>query len=471
MKNRVMKIAIWVLAGVLLLAGVYCLLRFGFSIDVLDRSGWNTKSGLVRYLDYFGRPKLQWQYVDGKLYYFQPADGAMATGWQELDGNRYYFGQDGVRAVGWQKVEDKTYYLGETGKVTTGWTQVDGKHYYFSDTGAMVTGWQELDGKRSYFSSEGVALIGWQTIDGKLYYFDESGHTLSGKVELDGVVYQFMEDGSAFAGWFEDETGKYYLDPDGQPHTGWLELEDKRYYFGEDGHPVTGWVTVDQDRYYLYEDGTMAIGRVVIDETVHFFTSQGKYVIFANPWNPVPADYVVKLVSIEGFRFDSVGRDALQKMLSDCRADGNVCTINNTYRSKATQQYMWDKSVAKYMAEGMTEEEARGETGKDTALPGHSEHQTGLAVDIDGSGATYAWLEEHCWEYGFILRYPADKTEITGIIYEPWHFRYVGTELALELKELGLCMEEYMLSISAEGEMIPPITEGISESTENKEDA
>ena len=445
--TRTKKIIALVLASIILLAAVYSLLRFGFSIDILDRSGWHTRHGNTQFRDYFGRPQLGWQYVENKLYYFD-TDGNMATGWQDIDGNRYYFGADGVRAVGWQTLENTTYYLGEDGKTVTGWQQVDGNRYLFTDTGAMATGWQEIDGHRSYFSPEGKALTGWQSIDEKQYYFTEEGYALTGAVELDGVLCRFGEDGAAFTGWYTDEAGKYYLNEKGQPYTGPLEVDGKGYYFGENGVMATGWVTEGNDRYYLNADGTMAVGKAEIDGKTHFFTSKGKWVLFCNPWNPVPEDYVVKLVSIEGYRFDSIGRDALQKMLEDCRAAGFSCKINNTYRSKATQQNMWNKSVNKYMAQGMTLEEANAKTGESTAIPGHSEHQTGLAVDIDGNTETYAWLAEHCWDYGFILRYPDDKIDITGIIYEPWHFRYVGTELSLELKELGITMEEYMEQIT-----------------------
>jgi len=448
LKTRTKRVITLVLAALALLPATYGLLRFGFGVDVLDRTGWNTKNGIVRYLDYSGRPQTGWQYVEEKLYYFAPDTGAMATGWQTIDNHRYYFGDTGVRTVGWQTLSDGIYYLGEDGKMASGWQQIDGKNYLFTDAGTMATGWQTIAGQRSYFTKEGNALTGWHTLEGKTYYFTDEGYTVSGTLEMDGIRYHFTEDGSVRTGWLEDETGKYYLGEKGQPHVGWLELEGKHYYFNESGILTTGWVTVDQDRYYLYPDGTLAVGQVKIDEVNHFFTSKGKYLLLANPWNPVPADYELKLVSIEGFRFDSVGRDALQAMLDACRATGLTCAINNTYRSKATQQYLWDKSVAKFMAEGKTLEEANAETAKSTAIPGNSEHQTGLAVDIDGNQATYAWLAENCWEYGFILRYPDNKMDITGIIYEPWHFRYVGKELSMELKELGVTLEEYIVSIT-----------------------
>ena len=376
----------------------------------------------------------------------------MTVGWKQIDGDTYYFGEDGVRVTGWLTVDGKTYYLGDAGKMLTGWHQIDRKNYYFTEEGAVATGWQSVNGRYSYFSQEGEALTGWQMLDGKLYYFTAEGYTVSGWIELGNTKYRFADDGSVVTGWYEDETGKFFFDEDGHPHSGWLEWEQKQYYCNADGSLATGWLTLEQDTYYLLPDGTMAVGKVEIDGANRFFTSKGKQILLTNRWNPVPEDYVVKLASIEGYQFDSAGRDALQQMMNDCRAAGYLCEINNTYRSKATQQRMWDKSVQKYIAAGMTAEQAAEETGKDTALPGHSEHQTGLAVDITGGHEMYNWLAEHCWDYGFILRYPENKAELTGIIYEPWHFRYVGTELSLELKELGICLEEYMEQITPKTE-------------------
>ena len=77
-------------------------------------------------------------------------------------------------------------------------------------------------------------------------------------------------------------------------------------------------------------------------------------------------------------------------------------------------------------------------------VPGYSEHQLGLAVDIRYEHGLYEWLAKHSWEYGFILRFPEGKEEITGIDYEPWHFRYVGKEMAKAVFESGLCLEEYL---------------------------
>ena len=107
------------------------------------------------------------------------------------------------------------------------------------------------------------------------------------------------------------------------------------------------------------------------------------------------------------------------------------------------------------MAQGLSQDDAETEAAKVVAVPGTSEHQLGLALDIvdlnnqnldesQESTPVQKWLMEHSWEYGFILRYPNEKSEITGIIYEPWHYRYVGVDAASEIHKLGVCLEEYL---------------------------
>ena len=93
-----------------------------------------------------------------------------------------------------------------------------------------------------------------------------------------------------------------------------------------------------------------------------------------------------------------------------------------------------------------------GQAAADTysARPGHSEHQSGLAIDLNSISSDFAytaegqWVAEHCWEYGFILRYPADKVSVTGYMYEPWHIRYVGRDVAAAISQSGLCLVEYL---------------------------
>lgn len=245
-------------------------------------------------------------------------------------------------------------------------------------------------------------------------------------------------------GWREADGNRYYYSDAGQPLTGWVTVEGAQYYFHEDGAMHVGWLELDSERYYLREDGTMAVGEMVIDDVSHFFTAKGKYVVLVNRWHPVPADLKLELVEFQGYRVDAACAEALGEMLSDCTAAGYDWHINSAYRSLEKQQSIWDRRYQNYICAGYSSEEAERLVGQSVAVPGTSEHHLGLAVDIDGEVGVLQWLSEHCWDYGFIVRYPEGKTDVTGIIYEPWHFRYVGNELAAQLHETGLCMEEYM---------------------------
>lgn len=105
---------------------------------------------------------------------------------------------------------------------------------------------------------------------------------------------------------------------------------------------------------------------------------------------------------------------------------------------------LWDNRCNSYIAQGYSPEVAADLSAQTVLPPGSSEHHTGLAVDITGTEEMYRWLEQNAPEYGFILRYPEDKQQWTGVSYEPWHFRYVGKTLALELQSLNLTPEEYL---------------------------
>ena len=149
-------------------------------------------------------------------------------------------------------------------------------------------------------------------------------------------------------------------------------------------------------------------------------------------------------------------------MIQAAAEDGVDLMVCSAYRSVEKQQQLFDSSVQRYMAQGMTEEEAYAQTATETAIPGTSEHQTGLAADIvtpthqtlDPEFADTdagKWLSEHAHEYGFVQRYPEDKQDITKIIYESWHYRFVGKTHAKLMKESGLCLEEYLQQEVPEG--------------------
>ena len=156
-----------------------------------------------------------------------------------------------------------------------------------------------------------------------------------------------------------------------------------------------------------------------------------------------------------GHAVDSRAYPALQAMMDDARAAGLQPLICSSYRTRDVQERLFGQEVQSWMDQGYIREEALDRAAMWVARPGTSEHQTGLAVDIvdmsyqllderQESTPVQKWLMDHCAEYGFILRYPADKSALTGINYEPWHYRYVGTEAAGEIMENGWCLEEYL---------------------------
>ncbi len=174
--------------------------------------------------------------------------------------------------------------------------------------------------------------------------------------------------------------------------------------------------------------------------------------LLVNQWNSLPDGYAPELTELwNGESVDSRIYPDLQEMFDDARAVGLNPYVNSGYRTAQVQQSLMDEEINDYMVQGYSEAEARRLAEQWVAVPGTSEHQLGLAVDIsmeDTATQTtsdmWQWLMKNSYKYGFILRYPEDKTDITGISYEPWHYRYVGREAAEEIYRSGLCLEEYL---------------------------
>lgn len=179
-----------------------------------------------------------------------------------------------------------------------------------------------------------------------------------------------------------------------------------------------------------------------------------------NQWNPITEYDDSRIIDIgEKQSVDERCYKDLMEMLEDCRAEGISPKICSSYRSWETQERLYLNKVERLMAKGYQEEAAYLEAAKAVAVPGTSEHQIGLAVDIvdelnqhlnssQERTATQQWLMENSWKYGFILRYPKGKSELTGVIYEPWHYRYVGREAAEEIYEQEICLEEYVENLA-----------------------
>lgn len=179
------------------------------------------------------------------------------------------------------------------------------------------------------------------------------------------------------------------------------------------------------------------------------------------PWNltlvnsthAVPEDWVIPEFTElrNGQKVDKRIYPELQAMFDACRKAGRTPLVISSYRTYDDQKAMLVKKYNKFKDQGYSHEDAQIEALKWAAYPGYSEHQLGLAIDVGTSNSekcskdrVWAWLKEHCAEYGFIWRYSEEKSAITGIANEPWHFRYVGVEAATYIMENNLCLEEYM---------------------------
>lgn len=170
-----------------------------------------------------------------------------------------------------------------------------------------------------------------------------------------------------------------------------------------------------------------------------------------NRWNPLPEGWTVDEVELSnGWTVDSRCYDALQQMMDACRAEGLHPVVCSAYRTQAVQQNIFDQMKQSLLDQGYSDADAETEAGRQVAVPGTSEHQLGLAVDINADGINsagyevYDWLDKHAHEYGFIRRFPESKTDITGVANEPWHYRYVGKKVAAEIHDRGICLEEYL---------------------------
>ena len=265
-------------------------------------------------------------------------------------------------------------------------------------------------------------------------------------------------------------------------------LQELGYYSGEiDGQFGNG----TRDAVYLFQqqNGLSADGVVGSDTRALLYSVEARPMTVtptptlestqanAEPWNvdgmpllvnkehPLPEDYacanlvnmadycdpdVVK-IKANGIEGEQVAVDALMVMLQAAQAEGiDNWQVSAGWRSVGYQQQLLDDKIAEYKAEGFSSANARSAALKTVAEPGTSEHHTGLAFDITVPGVSFKgteqsdWISEHCWEYGFILRYAEDKEDITGFVAEAWHFRYVGTEHSLIMRDENLCLEEYI---------------------------
>ena len=192
----------------------------------------------------------------------------------------------------------------------------------------------------------------------------------------------------------------------------------------------------------------------VIHTHIHTACADTGLLWLVNKENSLPADFHPEnLCEFKGVKLSLPAKEAFIKMLAAMESDGIYgLRLQSAYRSYEYQRVIFDQRVKELMAKGQNREEAVANASHSIQLPGASEHQLGLALDVSIDGklsqkfaTTDAgrWLEENCYKFGFIIRYPQAKTDITHIIYEPWHLRYVGIPHATIIKEESLTLEEY----------------------------
>lgn len=186
--------------------------------------------------------------------------------------------------------------------------------------------------------------------------------------------------------------------------------------------------------------------------TIIKINKENWHLTLVNAGYRIPDSYEPDLVYVcdSSQRLDRKVAEAYEKMYAAALKDGATLTPHSGYRSYDLQEKSFDKKVNFYLGQGLSKEEAIKQTATRIMPPGSSEHNLGYAMDIVCADAWFKntkefnWLQENAQDYGFILRYPEDKTDITGVIYEPWHWRYVGVEAAKEMKENNQVLEEYL---------------------------
>lgn len=173
--------------------------------------------------------------------------------------------------------------------------------------------------------------------------------------------------------------------------------------------------------------------------------------LLVNPTNKIPGDYKPDVVAMgNGYNYDKTANVAFQAMNKKAKAEGIALQVVSAYRTVEKQTTNFNAKVKEFENNGYDAQAAYAATAQIIAVPGTSEHTLGLALDLNSletsfeDTAAFRWLIKNCADFGFILRYPKDKVDITDITYEPWHYRYVGSNHAKIIMEKGICLEEYL---------------------------
>ena len=328
-------------------------------------------------------------------------------------------------------------------------------------------GWkQNADGTWSYYNKNGLKAKNWLFDETNHWYFmGADGKMQTGYIQWNEQTFFLDEDGKMHEGFMATADGIYYFRPgNGDMISGLYTIDNVVYNFGADGKLITGWQNYNDATYFIDPvTGTVVKGIVVIDGVQYGFNAEGKLDMSVIPWNlllvnyknAMPENYDIALKKVSGYNVDKRIASSLSAMIKAAKKDGVKLKITSAYRTIATQTRLYNNGLTKRLNAGMPYEAAVAERNLYNAEPGKSEHNLGLALDFISGGSLdesfarssqAAWLEAHAHEYGFILRYEADKVDVTKIAWEPWHYRYVGVEAATAIHASGVCLEEYFIN-------------------------
>lgn len=211
-------------------------------------------------------------------------------------------------------------------------------------------------------------------------------------------------------------------------------------------------IGIPENKHDFFEESVLGFATTDAQSTIKTTTDSSDWaLILVNKWHTIPNNYSVELKELSnGQLIDQRIYPFLQKMFDAARAENVYPVVVSGYRSTKEQQKLLDEKIAEYQSEGYGKNQAEEKAEQWVALPGTSEHQLGIAVDINedqlrsSSEEVYGWLKINAHKFGFINRYPANKTTITGVINEPWHYRYVGVAAATKIYDQAICLEEYL---------------------------
>lgn len=275
---------------------------------------------------------------------------------------------------------------------------------------------------------------------------------------LIGKLFLTMFFLSMFYGFFSN-VKVYAINSNGT----WTYSDENWYYIDGKKEAVTGWQRINGNKYYFSEEGILATDLQMIDGILYYFDTEGIIDNSEIPWNLrlvnyqniVTSEYSITVSKINGTIIDERIEDDLFDLLEASKEDGIKLGISSGYRTFENQHFLYSNAISKRLRAGMNLDEAAQSASYYVEQPGKSEHNIGLALDF-ASGTRDdmtekfkdtkqgIWLSENAYLYGFVLRYPEGYSSITGVGFEPWHYRYVGIDEALYMYENDLCLEEYL---------------------------